>query len=190
MEEETPQVAFHKKKNTPAAVPEPPKFVVPEHYLDQKEKSKEDQLKINGFPLPKQVGSYYIQELYRQNRAIYEVYLPFKKEHHIYSQVLLSTPQVPENLSTLRVRVEENLERAHWFYIWCLKETLDKLTLRSSDLEYDKTVFFMAQMKIIEFLMETLDALGGGQKYFRLTREFYILVNLHYLKRIVKERDL
>ena len=142
-------------------------------------------------PLPATRTLFGLRRFLEDYGDAYRAYAPLQKEYKALFQGLafLNEPDA-EDLTQVRTRLRENLERAHWAFLAGVYETLDFLGNRSRDmLHIDKEKNFLRRMTVLAFLAEELDSSAGtSDKYTGFIREFYKETSERHFGRTVKTR--
>jgi hypothetical protein len=142
-------------------------------------------------PLPATRTLFGLRRFLEDYGDAYRAYAPLQKEYKALFQAVafLDDPEA-KDLTQVRTRLRENLERAHWAFLAGVYETLDFLGNRSRDmLHIDKEKNFLRRMRVLAFLAEELDSSAAtSDKYTGFIRELYKETSERHFGRRVKAR--
>lgn len=142
-------------------------------------------------PFPKSFNLFEFEKYMQLNKGLYVRYIPLEKEYDLYYKTVNDAADVDDEARlSVKNRVGENDEKAHWVFMYAINELLHFMHENSRRmLRVDLEDNFVTRMKVIS---ETAVAFRDSKKntrYIDFARSLYISINDRYFGRQVKPRQ-
>lgn len=164
-----------------------------ENDLEQSKSPEEEKLKtINSkYPFPERINIFSLTSFFKTYAGVYQKFQPINTEYGLYFSTLNQGDAARDQaMQTVKMRVRETPEKAHWVFFYALKDLLlflqdNSRTMLHVDLEEN----FASRMRAIIPLSKELSEALGDNRYFVVAKNLYISLNERYFDRVVKSRD-
>ncbi len=118
-------------------------------------------------------------------------YQPLVREWMAYARAFADGAKVSETeLSSMRLRIQQDFPRAHWLFVWGLHQTSFMLLGKSGNSMFliDRQEDFLGRMSLLLFLSTELQSLSNRSEYREVLKKFYKNANTKYFKRPLIDR--
>lgn len=142
-------------------------------------------------PFPKSFNLFEFEKYMQLNKGLYVRYIPLEKEYDLYYKTVNDIADVDDEARlSVKNRVSENDEKAHWVFMYAINELLHFMHNHSRRmLRVDLEDNFVTRMKVISELAVAFRDSKRNTRYINFARSLYISINDRYFGREVKARQ-
>jgi len=144
-------------------------------------------------PLPRGVLYSDLSDFMSLHSDVMGPYQPLSEEWNSYARWFVDVSVANETeLKAMQLRIRGDYPRAHWLFVWGLRQTSERLLGRNqaspfvTDLQED----FLRRMSLLLFISNELKNVTGRTDYRALLKDFYKNANAKYFKRPLTDRPV